>query len=76
MYCSLCKSNTEEESEKHLLQCNKILETIDDPCETLNANYEDIFSVNLEDQIRITKIFAKVVKCRRILQNKLHSNPY
>ena len=76
MYCSLCKDNTEEESEKHLLKCNKILETINDPCEVLNSVYEDIFSNNMEDQVRISKIFAKVVKCRRILQSKLNSNPY
>ena len=72
MYCSLCKNN-EEESEQHLLKCSKILEIIDDRSIT-NAIYKDIFSNNLEDQVRITKIFAKVAKCRQTLQNKL--DPY
>ena len=72
MYCSLCK-NKEEESEQHLLKCSKILEGIDDHS-IKNAVYKDIFSNNLEDQVRITKIFSKVVKCRQTLQNKLE--PY
>ena len=75
MFCSLCKNNTEEESEKHLLKCIKILEGIDNPSEIRNAIYENIFSDILEDQIQITKIFAKVVKYRRTLQTKLDSNP-
>ena len=74
MFWSLCK-NREEESEQHLLKCSKILETIDDQSVT-SAIYKDIFSNNLEDQVRITKLFSKVAKCRQTLQKKLLSDPY
>ena len=69
MYCSLCQDKSEEESEEHLLNCIKILENLDDPTESENATYSDIFSNNLDDQVKITKIFAKIVKTRKRLQN-------
>ena len=70
MQCSLCDDNPESESEKHLLKCTKILSNLSDPIEVQNANYEDIFSSNLEDQVKITQIFTKVVKSRQILSSK------
>ena len=69
MYCSLCQDKSEEESEEHLLNCIKILENLDNPTEVENATYSDIFSNNLDDQVKITKIFAKIVKTRKRLQN-------
>ena len=48
----------------------KNLENIDNVEELQNAHYEDIFSQNIDDQIRITKIFIKVFKIRNILLKK------
>ena len=56
IYCSLCQDKSEEESEKHLLKCTKIIENLSDPAEIENAKYSDIFSSNLGDQVKITKI--------------------
>ena len=70
MYCSSCQDKSEEESERHLLNCTEILQNSDNPTEIENANYLDIFSNHLEDQVKITKIFAKIVKIRKkLLQN-------
>ena len=73
MKCSLCESSSEEESETHLLKCTKIHENIDakDVIVLKNAKYEHIFSNNIDDQVTITKIFAKVFKTRNILLTKL-----
>ena len=69
MYCSLCQDTSEEESERHLLKCTKILQKLSNPTEIENVSYSDIFSNNLGDQVKITKIFAKIVKARSLLQN-------
>ena len=60
MQCSLCGDPSESESETHLLNCTKILESIDNATEVQNASYKHIFSENIEEQVAITKIFAKV----------------
>ena len=70
MHCSLCQDKTDEESEIHLLKCIKILENSSNPSELKSAIYEDIFSNDLEKQVTITKIFAKIVKIRTLVQNK------
>ena len=71
MFCSLCESDEEEESEKHLLKCLKIVEKIGTSIDLANAKYEDIYSDNIEDQIKITKVFDKVMKTKKILLNNL-----
>lgn len=74
MQCSLCKISSEEESETHLLKCSKIQENIGDAHDVIdlkNAKYENIFSNKIEDQVTITKIFAKVFKTKNILLTKL-----
>ena len=70
MHCSLCQDKTDEESEKHLLKCIKILENASNPSEIKRAIYEDIFSNDLEKQVTITKIFAKIVKIRTLVQTQ------
>ena len=69
MQCTLCDENSEEESESHLLQCTKIRANLDldTIMEIFDASYEQIFSQNIDQQIKITKIFAKVLKLRNIL---------
>ena len=67
MKCSLCDNSTDDESEKHLLKCTKILEKIDNSSELQNARYENIFSQDIDEQVNITKIFDKVLKIRNIL---------
>ena len=70
MQCRLCEDKSEEESEKHLLKCSKIIQQ----CTNLdisNAKYEDIFSEDIDTQISITKIFTFVFKTRAKLLNDL-----
>ena len=60
-----CGDKNEDESEKHLLQCQKITQeykgTISD---LLNSKYEDIFSEDIKKQISITKMNDFVFKTR------------
>ena len=67
MQCTLCENDSEEESEKHLLKCTKILDNVEDPTEILNASYEQIFSESIGEQIKITKVFSKILKVRNML---------
>ena len=67
MTCRLCKDTTEDESETHLLKCSKIIENVD--IDLSNAQYENIYSDNLEEQISITKIFSAIFKARFLLLN-------
>ena len=60
--CRLCLNL--EDSEKHYLTCDKILENIDPNIDITRANYENIFSSNLSDQIDITIIFEQIFKTR------------
>ena len=54
MHCRLCKSANEEESEIHLLRCEKITENIAHDINLSTAKYENIFSENIKEQIEIT----------------------
>ena len=70
MQCRLCDEKDEEESEIHLIKCNKIMQhysssTID----LLNAKYDHIFSQNIEEQVQITKIYNLIFKTRSRLLN-------
>ena len=67
MQCRLCKDESDEESEKHLLKCVVILQNIDKHLDLSSAGYDDIFSENIEAQISITKIFAAIFKVRNDL---------
>ena len=67
MQCRLCGDKNEEESETHLLKCDKIRENINSKYDLTDASYENIFSDNVEDQISITKIFNEVFKIRNTL---------
>ena len=68
MLCRLCKK--EEDSEKHYLECEEIIKNIDHSIDLTQANYENIFSSNIDDQIVITKIFDQVFKTRNKLLHK------
>ena len=67
MLFTLCEIDSEEESEKHLLNCSKIVEKLGHNIDFKNACYDNIFSANIEDQVKITKVFDKVFKTRNIL---------
>ena len=69
MLCSLCKDDSEEETELHLLKCPKILDETKDDIDITEAKYEDIFSNDLDDQVVITKIFKEVLKAKKLLKN-------
>ena len=57
----------DEDSERHYLVCEKILDNIDPSVELKTAKYDHIFSSDLEEQINITKIFEQIFKLRRKL---------
>lgn len=67
MHCRLCQDTNEEESEIHLLKCEKIIDNITSDINLATAKYENIFSENLDDQIQIVKIFSKIFKLRNNL---------
>ena len=71
MQCSLCEIQSKEESEIHLLECSKIMSSIGQDIDLANANYSDIFSENIDNQITITQVFEKIIKIKKIhLKNK------
>ena len=70
MQCRLCDDKNEEESERHLIKCSKIIQhysgsTVD----LLNAKYEHIFSQNIEEQIEVSKVSNLILKTRSRLLN-------
>ena len=71
MYCSLCKDESEEESEVHLLKCSKIIDEI--KVNTINVKYEDIFNDDIEAQVTIVKLFSQVLKARKLLLNRMQN---
>ena len=67
MQCRLCDAKNEEESEKHLLRCDKILKDFSSsqfPIDVSKSSHEQIFSDNIEDLTSITKIYNFIVKTR------------
>ena len=69
MQCSLCENASEEESEMHLLKCIKISQNINPNIDLKNASYKNIFSENIDDQVKITKIFDAVFRTKNSLLN-------
>ena len=69
MHCSLCRDESEEETELHLLKCSKIIDEVKEDIDLTKAKYEDIFSNKIEDQVVITKIFCEVFKAKKLLKN-------
>ena len=70
MQCRLCDDKSEEESEKHLLKCSKIVQQCTN-FDISNAKYEDIFSDDIDKQISIAKIYTFALKTRAKLLNIL-----
>ena len=62
MQCRLCEKD--EDSERHYLECEKILNKIDPSIDLNTAKYENIFGSNIEEQINITRIFGQIFKIR------------
>ena len=60
--CRLCDKY--EDSERHYLVCEKIINNLDPSIELKTANYEHIFSSDIVDQINITKIYDQIFKLR------------
>ena len=70
MQCRICEDKSEEESEKHLLKCSKIVQQCTN-FDISNAKYEDIFSDDIDKQISIAKIYTFALKTRVKLLNIL-----
>ena len=66
MECRMCSLDTEEESEKHLMKCSEVLKKINNEFNLIDANYLDIFSEDLSNQINITRIFEKIIKIKTL----------
>ena len=66
MQCSICQLDSMDESEQHLHQCSEIIKKIGTEFNLIDANYEDIFSENIEDQVNITKIYKKIMKIKAL----------
>ena len=62
MQCRICNLN--EESEKHLINCSEVVKKIGGEFNLNEANYLDIYSENIESQIKITRIFEKIMKIK------------
>ena len=60
--CRLCDKY--EDSERHYLVCEKIINNIDPSIELNSANYDHIFSSDIDEQINITKIYDQIFKLR------------
>ena len=54
---------TAEENQNHLLDCEAILNRLEDKSELAEIEYSDLFQ-DIEQQIQITKMFAKIFKIR------------
>ena len=65
--CRLCQKD--EDSEKHYLKCEMVLRNIDPSIDLTTANYDDIFSSDTQDQIKITNIYDQIFKIRSKLLN-------
>ena len=62
----MCSLDSEQESEKHLMKCSEVLKNIDQEFNLIDANYSDIFSEDISNQINITKIFEKIMKIKAL----------
>ena len=68
MLCLLCEDK-QEESEEHLLVFKPIKNQVRNECDLSEARYMDIFSGNISEQLKITKIFQKVLNAKKTLMN-------
>ena len=67
MRCRLCDDKNEEESEKHLLKCDKIIKELSSSQSLIDlskSSHEQIFSDNIEEQTSIAKVYSFIVKTR------------
>ena len=58
--CRLCQND--EETQQHLLECEKLLQNCPPLYNDMLVKYEDIFSSNVKKQLRATKLFQSVWK--------------
>ena len=58
-----------EDSEMHMLECNTIIDEIDNEVDLNNVKYEDIFSDNIDDQVNITKTYEKILRIRNRMKH-------
>ena len=66
--CELCDDD-ELDSQKHLIQCKKLLSMSSDQTSKIDLKYDDIFS-EPEEQLRITQYMQIQLKHRESLLNK------
>ena len=64
LFCELCKM--EESHEEHLTRCIVLKKFIPELNTSPSPDYKDIFS-NIQDQLKIVKVFLKIKRQREIL---------
>ena len=74
MFCRLCKSIDEEESEIHLLKCNQILSDIQLKQQIMDISYSDVFGT-LQQQVKAIKVWKKVFKVWKIKLEASNQSP-
>ena len=65
--CDLCTDN-EIQSDNHLLQCSTIIEECSQLSSDISSEYEDIFSNDVQNQMKITKLYSAVFKTKTKLE--------
>ena len=63
--CDLCYD--EEDSQEHMLNCEKLIEHCDELYNDYIVNYEDIYSSDPHVLLRVTKLFMKVIESKENL---------
>ena len=64
LFCTLGCNRSEDQ--QHLLECEHILDRLEDKYSLAEIEYSDIFGT-IQDQVPITKIFSKILKIRKDL---------
>ena len=65
--CNLCTDN-EIQSDNHLLQCSTLIEKCFQLSNDISSEYEDIFSCDVAEQLRITKLYSAVFSTKEELE--------
>ena len=67
--CQLCKS--EEDSQQHLIECEKIKEINKEIKENTKVKHDDIYSKSIKKKISAVKLFSKAISVRNQLLERL-----
>ena len=69
LHCELCKDESEDETQRHLLQCTFVVNHPEVGPEVQQIKYDDIFS-DLASQVKAVKIWKKILNVRKLQLKK------